>query len=183
MLRAIAFLRAINVGGHTVKMETLRAIFESLGFSHVETFIASGNVIFDSDQASTPALEARIEERLRQALGYEVVTFIRTAPELAEIADYIPFPPAGPNLPVPSLYVSFLKEPLSEPARSGLLALQTETDQFHVHGREFYWSCQTHLSDSPLFTGTRLAKTIVVPTTLRNMTTIKKLAIKYRAVS
>jgi len=48
MTRYIAFLRAINVGGHTVKMEHLRGIFESMGFSNVETFIASGNVIFAS---------------------------------------------------------------------------------------------------------------------------------------
>jgi len=46
MTRYIAFLRAINVGGHTVKMDTLRALFESLGFLNVETFIASGNVLF-----------------------------------------------------------------------------------------------------------------------------------------
>ena len=44
MPKHFAFLRAINVGGHTVKMDHLRDIFESLGFSNVETFIASGNV-------------------------------------------------------------------------------------------------------------------------------------------
>ena len=48
MTRYIAFLRAINVGGHTVKMAELKRLFEALGFTNVETFIASGNVIFDS---------------------------------------------------------------------------------------------------------------------------------------
>jgi uncharacterized protein (DUF1697 family) len=47
MNKHIAFLRAINVGGHTVKMDTLRQLFESLGFTNVETFLASGNVIFE----------------------------------------------------------------------------------------------------------------------------------------
>ena len=42
----VALLRGINVGGRNVKMDRLREIFESLGFSNVETFIASGNVIF-----------------------------------------------------------------------------------------------------------------------------------------
>ena len=58
-----AFLRAINVGGHVVKMEMLRAYFEALGLSKVETFIASGNVIFES-RAKLESLQARIEARV-----------------------------------------------------------------------------------------------------------------------
>ena len=46
MTRYIAFLRAINVSGRRVKMDHVRKLFEALGFSNVETFIASGNVIF-----------------------------------------------------------------------------------------------------------------------------------------
>ena len=53
MTRLIAFLRAINVGGHTVKMDHLRQLFESLGFSGVETFIASGNVVFETNARNT----------------------------------------------------------------------------------------------------------------------------------
>ncbi len=69
MPRYVAFLRAINVGGHTVKMDYLRMLFEALGFSNVETFIASGNVIFDSKATSAKALEKRIEHCLAEALG------------------------------------------------------------------------------------------------------------------
>lgn len=58
MQRYIAFLRAINVGGHTVKMDRLREIFEALGFSNVETFIASGNVVFETTARDPAALEA-----------------------------------------------------------------------------------------------------------------------------
>jgi uncharacterized protein (DUF1697 family) len=86
MTQYFAFLRAINVGGHNVKMEHLREIFESLGFSKVETFIASGNVVFESSSRDTLSLENRIETKLNESLGYEVSTFIRTAPELDGIA-------------------------------------------------------------------------------------------------
>ena len=65
MTRYVAFLRAINVGGRRVKMHHLRELFESLGFSNVETFIASGNVIFDSPAEDTRKLEQRIEDHLR----------------------------------------------------------------------------------------------------------------------
>src|SRR6516165_4082915 len=93
MFRFIAFLRAINVGGgRTVKMQSLRQVFESLGFSKVATFIASGNVVFETTTRETKALERKIEKALHEALGYEVRTFIRGEVELAKIANYHPFP-------------------------------------------------------------------------------------------
>ena len=89
MTRYIAFLRAINVGGHVVKMDALRGLFESLGFSNVETFIASGNVLFETNLNGN--LEKKIESKLREALGYDVATFIRTDAELKAIANYKAF--------------------------------------------------------------------------------------------
>jgi uncharacterized protein (DUF1697 family) len=174
--RSIAFLRAINVGGHTVKMDRLRTLFTELGFANVATYIASGNVIFETPKMSTHTLETQIEQHLQHALGYEVITFVRTAPELAAIAAYTPFPPT--NEKIHGQYVAFLKAPLSAETRTRLLGLNAETDEFHVHGSEFYWLCRIRLSDSPLFSGT-LTKTVGVPMTLRNVTTVKKLAAKY----
>ena len=91
MARYVAFLRAINVGGHVVKMDVLRAAFDELGFENVETFIASGNVIFDTREKDIPAVERRIEQALQSTLGYEVATFIRSLEEVAGIARYRPF--------------------------------------------------------------------------------------------
>jgi len=88
MFRFIAFLRAINVGGRTVKMQSLRQVFESLGFSRVNTFIASGNVVFEATTKKTKALERKIERALKAALGYEVRTFVREENELAKITNY-----------------------------------------------------------------------------------------------
>ncbi|MBK9943158.1 MAG: DUF1697 domain-containing protein [Kouleothrix sp.] len=90
--RYCAFLRAINVGGHTIKMDQLRALVEQLGYTNVATYIASGNVMFDAPDDDAPALEAQIERHLHAALGYEVTTFLRTAGELAAVAAYTPFP-------------------------------------------------------------------------------------------
>ena len=65
MFRFIAFLRAINVGrGRTVKMRSLRQVFESLGFSEVATFIASGNVVFETRTKKSQMLERKIERGL-----------------------------------------------------------------------------------------------------------------------
>jgi uncharacterized protein (DUF1697 family) len=57
MPKYAAFLRATNLGGHTVKMDDLRRLFEAMGFSNVETFIASGNVIFESASTDSGELE------------------------------------------------------------------------------------------------------------------------------
>lgn len=92
--RYIAFLRAINVGGHVVKMDALRAHFTRLGFGSVETVIASGNVIFKATGASPSDLEPMIAEEVERRLGYEVATFVRSPAELADIAGQRPFDPA-----------------------------------------------------------------------------------------
>ena len=177
MPRTIAFLRAINVGGHTVKMDALRRHFESLGFSNVETFIASGNVIFESSSENSKSLETRIENKLRDALGYEVVTFLRTDAELAEVADYKPF--RKPDLEAAAaLNVAFLKEPLDGASTKKLMSLKTDIDDFHVHGREIYWLCRKKQSEST-FSNAALEKALGIKSTLRGVNTIQKMAAKY----
>lgn len=179
MLRYIAFLRAINVGGHTVKMDHLRRLFEALGFSNVETFIASGNVIFDSPAAEATALERQIEQHLHQSLGYEVATFLRTPTELAAVAAHLPFPAAELEAGN-SLYIAFLPAPPGDEARQKLLAFRSPIDDFHIHQREIYWLCRKKMSDST-FSGALLEKTIGLPATMRNVTTVRKMAAKYAA--
>src|SRR5688500_12178257 len=88
----VAFLRGINVGGHTVKMDALKKAFEALGFENVSTFIASGNVIFESSAKKTETLEKKIETALEKELGYEVATFLRTDKQVAAIAEHDAFP-------------------------------------------------------------------------------------------
>ncbi len=178
MTKSIAFLRAINVGGHTVKMEQLRSLFEDLGLSHVETFIASGNVIFNAHAENIPALENRIEGYLQESLGYKVATFIRSTPELAEIARHKPFSDSELNAEGHGLYIGFLAAEPGDEARQKLLACATPVDDFHIHGREVYWLCRTRFSQSE-FSGARLEKTLGMQTTLRNVTTIKKLISKF----
>jgi uncharacterized protein (DUF1697 family) len=175
--KLFAFLRAINVGGHTVTMDDLRRHFESLGLEAVETFIASGNVIFSTPGTELPALERRIEARLRKALGYEVKTFLRTVSEMAAIARYRPFPDdevrsAG------ALCVGFVAEPLGAGATRALATLQTEIDEFHVHGREVYWICKLRQSESK-FSNVRFEKTTGISTTFRGVNTIARLAAKH----
>ena len=174
MPRYIAFLRAINVGGHVVKMEALRQLFEELGFSEIETFIASGNVAFTAPSPNVGALQQKIERRLKDALGYAVAAFIRTEAELAEIVRYQPFEPevlAG----AVALNIAFLHEPPDKEAQQRLMALRTDIDDFAVHGREIYWLCRKKQSEST-FANAVLEKTLGRPSTLRGAGTLQKIA-------
>lgn len=177
MPRLIAFLRAINVGGHTVTMAALRQEFEALGVKDVETFIASGNVIFTSRATDVAALEKKIETRLRASLGYEVATFIRTDAEIAAVAGYTPFTDAKRGA-AGALCVGFLSEPLGAAAKRTLMAFTTDVDEFHTHGREVYWLCRTKQSDST-FSNTRFEKAVKARATFRGINTVVRLAAKY----
>ena len=176
--RYIAFLRAINVGGHVVKMDALRAHFTRLGFGSVETFIASGNVIFEATGASPSDLEPMIAEELERRLGYEVATFVRSPAELAEIAGQRLFDPAVFDYDRHGLYVGFLPERSSAAAVRGVVGLRTPTDELHVVGRELYWGRRGSFSESKI-TGALIDRAVDAPMTVRNITTVRRLAAKY----
>lgn len=158
-------------------METLRQLFESFGFSRVETFIASGNVVFETTANDAKTIEKQIEKGLREALGYEVATFIRIPAEIAQIATYRPFQQSDLDTAV-ALNIEFLAEPLNDEAEQKLMGLRTEIDDFHVHGREIYWLCRKKQSEST-FSNAVLEKTLGRQSTLRGIATIKKIAEKY----
>lgn len=171
MGRYVAFLKGINVGGHTVKMARLAQVFSSLGLGDVRTFIASGNVVFSATARSEPALVRRIEATLEAALGFEAPTFLRTADEVRALAALDPFPGVtGGNR-----YVGFLAV---KPVASRVQAIErlgNAANRFTVRGRDIHWWSAGGLSDSG-FTYTVLEKAVAAPATFRNVTTIMRLA-------
>lgn len=174
MARYVAFLRAINVGGRTVRMQALRAHFAALGFTRVETFIASGNVIFEARAAPDGRLAARIEAHLAKALGFEVATFVRTAGEVAALAKASPFAPrevfvGGAHC------VGFLAQPLAAPARERLASLASDVDDLRPVGREVWWLSRVRQSESR-FSSAALEKALGVPCTFRGLNTLARLA-------
>jgi len=167
-MKYVAFLRAINVGGkHVVKMTDLKRLFETMGFTNVETFIASGNVIFDAKKAS----ESKIEAALRSALGYEVRTFLRTPTELARIAAL--------KDEDGTLYVGFMVDEANAEAKQKVKALCTPLDTLHADGKEVYWLCRAERFSDTKISGAAVEKALGQATTLRNITTIRKIAAKY----
>lgn len=178
MPKYVAFLRAINVGGHVVKMDYLRGLFEALEFTNVETFIASGNVIFDSTSRSSSSLEKKIERHLHEHLGYEVATFVRAVAEVAKIAASKPFSDAELEAEGNTLYIGFLADSPDDDAKRKLSSCANKANDFLVSGREVFWLYRRKFSEAD-FSGAQLEKILGMKTTLRNANTPKRIAAKY----
>ncbi len=167
----VALLRAVNVGGRTVRMEPLRTALEALGFSDVETLIASGNVLFRSRSRSDPALEQKIEGAIAKAFGFDVVTMVRSAAEIRAVAANQPFGAVGEA----RLHIAFLK---TIPPRQGVekvMALPSDGEAVHLDGRELYFRIPGRMTDSAMFRAP-IEKLLGVPMTVRTAGTVQKLA-------
>jgi uncharacterized protein (DUF1697 family) len=137
-----AFLRGMNVGGHRLTNGQLRSHFEAMGFAHVGTFRASGNVMFAEQTAPAPdpdGVRARIEAGLERALGYAVPTFIRSHDEVRTIAASEPFAPVHVRASAGKLQVSLLGSAPSAKVREQVLAMAGEEDRLAFGERELYW--------------------------------------------
>lgn len=177
MAEYIAFLRGINVGGHNVKMDVLCEQFDAAGLAKVETFIASGNVIFESRSADTVKLEAKIEKQLALSLGYEVATFIRTRAAVAHLASYAAFSDAK-LASAGAFVVAFIKAPLTVAQAATLQQFATDVDEFFTTGREIFWLCKVRQSESK-FSNAQFERKMGIAATFRSITTLRKLAAKH----
>ncbi len=97
MTSFIALLRAVNVGGTgKLPMQDLTAMCKAARFRSVRTYIASGNVLFESDVGEA-AVKKELERRLLAYAGKPVSVAVRTAAEMADVLQSNPFPNAPGN--------------------------------------------------------------------------------------
>jgi uncharacterized protein (DUF1697 family) len=176
MARYAAFLRGMNLGGRRITNRELAAAVAGLGFEEVETFRASGNVIFEG-KGREAAVSSRLESGLGEALGYEVPVFLRSAAEVTAIAAREPFPPAAHAASSGKLQVALLLEKPAAQARREALALATEADRLTIEGRELFWLPSGGMSESELDLNAIGAALGLM--TVRTMGTIEQVAAKY----
>ena len=159
-----ALLRAVNVGGTgKLPMSELRAMCVSVGFSNVRTYIASGNVVFES-KLSESSVKAKLERCLETYAGKPVGILIRTGTELAAVLANNPFSSAAPNQTV----AIFLDAPPPADVLDTVSGQQTE--EIAVGTREIY----VHYKDG--IARSKLKIPAAGTGTARNMNTVAKLA-------
>jgi uncharacterized protein (DUF1697 family) len=160
----VALLRAVNVGGTgKLPMQKLQTICAMLGFTQVRTYIASGNVVFQS-KLPEAKVKAALEKSLAAYAGKPVGVMVRNAREMAAVAAANPFPDAAPNRTV----AIFLDE--APPADTLKLVTGQKDEEVRLGVREIYIHYGEGMASSKL----------KVPTakkgTARNMNTVAKLA-------
>jgi uncharacterized protein (DUF1697 family) len=176
----IALLRAVNVGGTgKLPMQELRAALQSAGLRRVSTYIASGNVVFDTDKPAA-AVKTLISELLRDRFGLtKNHAFIRTPRQFAGVIAGNPFAAAAakrPNL----LMVNFL-DGRPPPGAAAALAAYDGPEQLQLAGDHLYIDYAEGVARSKL-TPAFLDKALQVPATGRNWNTTNKLLDMARAL-
>ena len=180
----IALLRGINVGGNNIiKMQDLRRVLEAIGFSDVQTYIQSGNVLFKSNEEKE-LLPNKIKHAIEIAFGFSITIVLRTCQELEDIIKNFPFSPqeiseAEASSKAQSAYVCLLTHvPLQENIQK-LDTYKTESEDYRILGREVFLLFHNSISNSKL--ASNLHK-LDVPATVRNLKTLNKLAALAKAM-
>jgi uncharacterized protein (DUF1697 family) len=175
MIRYVAFLRAINVGGQRlIKMEELARIFTAAGLKNVRTYIQSGNVLFDSASANAAGLRKKIEKALRSVFGYEVPVMIRRLADIEEMVRRNPFQKIEPGADV-MLFVVFLSdEPRHDPELPLMSAIEN-IEVFEVKERAAFILSHRKKNGMFGFPNKFVEKTLGVSGTTRNWSTVNKI--------
>jgi uncharacterized protein (DUF1697 family) len=175
MIKYVAFLRGINVGGKKlIKMEDLRRVVESLGLKNVRTFIASGNVLFETSQTNRDALTRKIEKKLLTAFAHDVPVVLQTIDELKDILTAGPFKKIKPSADV-VMFVAFLA---AEPKGKPKLPLQSATENLEVlaiKNRAAFILCRRKKNGMFSFPNNFFEKEFGVTATTRNWNTVNRI--------
>jgi uncharacterized protein (DUF1697 family) len=172
--RHVALLRGINVAGkNLIPMPRLAAAFEAAGGSRVETFIQSGNVVFDGSASVMNSLAARVSRQLGAEFDYRVPIVLRSALELQAVVRDNPFLAAGAD--VATLHVMFLSDAPARERAAGLDPERSPGDRWQLRGRELYLCLPNGVGRSKLSNAYFDSK-LGVTSTGRNWRTVLKLA-------
>lgn len=170
----ISMLRAVNVGGHNkIKMDALRALYESLKFRDPQTYVHSGNVVFRTGERDLSLLTKRIQRGIAKNFGFTPTVILRTASEVRSAIARNPFEKRR-GIESRKLLVMFLATDPGAEAREGILKLKTDPEELRIDSRELYIYFPNGMA-RPNFSWATIEKTLKTPGTGRNWNSVIKL--------
>jgi uncharacterized protein (DUF1697 family) len=173
MPTCIALLQGINIGAKKrIRMEDLRTLIAGLGGDDVRTYVNSGNAVFSHHQTDIRALERELEAALREHIGVDVPTIIRTGDELARVVAANPFPDASDPK---TLHVLFLRDTPAIADVNAVEEMETGADRIAIHGREVYAFLPNYTTGATIDL-MQVGKALGSDATGRNWNTVTKLA-------
>jgi uncharacterized protein (DUF1697 family) len=168
----IALLRAINVGGkNSLPMKSLTAILEGMGATKVQTYIQSGNAVFQSAEKAPAELSRQLAAGIKRHHGFEPHTLVIGLEALRKACADNPFPEAQAD--PQSLHLGFLAAQPVRPDLDKLSSLKKDSERFHLGDGVFYLHAPEGVGKSKLAAGAE--KLLGVPMTDRNWRTVCKL--------
>ena len=172
MKTCIILFRGINIGGkHILPMKELAPLLEKLGLVNVRTYIQSGNVVFQSQAANTPALATRISAEIKKRYGFAPQVFILSLREIKRTVASNPFPKAE-SAPT-SLHVYFLASTPGKDVLKKLESIKRDSEAIRLVGQNLYLHAPEGVGRSKL--AMNAEKILGVPATARNWRTVCKL--------
>lgn len=170
MNKYIALFRGINVGGKNIlPMNELVEILESMGFENVQTYIQSGNVVFQSRKKAGSKDAADISNRVLEKKGFEPSVLLLGEKDLQNAIANNPFPTDSGK----ALHFFFMKSLPEEPDIQKLESLKTDSEEIALHAGVFYLYAPEGIGRSKL--AANVEKALGVPGTARNWNTVNKL--------
>ena len=170
----ISMLRGVNLGPHRrVRMEPLRATYESIGYIEPQTCLQSGNVIFKTKERDLAKIAAKIEKAVERDCGFHSDVILRTAADLRNVLATNPFARRTDVIPG-QLLVTFLAASPAAEAPARVRAIKADPEELHLHGRELFVYYPNGAGRSKL-TMAVMEKAVGVTGTARNWNTVGKL--------
>ncbi len=170
----ISMLRGVNVGGHDrIKMDALRALYQSLKLEGARTYIQSGNVVFRTAEEDCFQVAGKIRSAIAQNFGINPEVILRTPAEFKKVIAANPF--AGRRgLDPAKLQVVFLASKPGAEARAKLAAIKANPEELHLIGRELHIYFPEGMGRSKL-PWSALERNLGTPGTARNWNSVLKI--------
>jgi uncharacterized protein (DUF1697 family) len=173
-MKYVSLLRGINVGGkNMIKMELLREMFSSLGFENVKSYINSGNIIFETEEADNNELSTKISKKITETFSFDIRVLTRKIHDIEDIIANNPF--SGQFENDKDVHVFFLDEELPAEKRELLLSNNNENERYFVRNREIFCHLRISVLDS-LMGKDFITKKLKVASTARNWRTVNKIS-------
>jgi uncharacterized protein (DUF1697 family) len=170
----VSMLRGVNVGSHNrIKMDALRALYESLGLRDVQTYVQSGNVVFRTEKLELVRLIKRVEKGIEQSFGFRPDVIVRTSSELRDVIARNPFA-ARDGIDPSKLLVTFLVSDPGLEARGNILRIKADPEELRLDGRELFIYYPNGMA-RPKLSSALVEKTLKTSGTGRNWNTVRKL--------
>lgn len=169
----ISILRGINVGGHrSIKMDALKQLFNDLGFSNIQTYVQSGNVVFQDNPIEPYKLEVKITEKILDKFGFDVPVIVKELEEMKQVVKDNPFI-RDSKKEILHLHVTFLSAKPDEMKMKKIKEENYQPDEFKLIDKTIYLYCPNSYSSSKLTNNFFESKLQVIATTRNWKTTLE----------